>query len=207
MTRTIGTRQTPVLFDGEVKGESVNRYAGQPQRIFFVLDRVTGAKSGNQRVRETNWTKGIDAKQGQPIPNPAKEPQIDGALVTPNRPVRRIGCRRFQSTNGLFYINASRGSSAYYITTMTTKPGRLGGNDKGGYAQSMLQAIDYKTGKVAWSHKWESSGIRSGVLSTAGNLVSLSRSRKQSGGIGRETGTAIVARQLWQRDEQRSHHV
>jgi alcohol dehydrogenase (cytochrome c) len=35
----------------------------------------------------------------------------------------------------------------------------------------MLQAVDYKTGKICWSHKWEGSGVRSGVLSTAGNLV------------------------------------
>ena len=36
----------------------------------------------------------------------------------------------------------------------------------------MLQAIDYKTGKIAWSHKWTgSSAIRSGVLTTAGNVL------------------------------------
>jgi alcohol dehydrogenase (cytochrome c) len=35
----------------------------------------------------------------------------------------------------------------------------------------MLQALDYKTGKIRWSHKWEGSSVRSGVLSTAGNLV------------------------------------
>ena len=34
----------------------------------------------------------------------------------------------------------------------------------------MVQAIDYKTGKIRWSHKWES-GSRSGLMSTAGNLV------------------------------------
>jgi alcohol dehydrogenase (cytochrome c) len=34
----------------------------------------------------------------------------------------------------------------------------------------MMEAIDYKTGGVKWSHKWES-GNNSGVLSTAGNLV------------------------------------
>jgi alcohol dehydrogenase (cytochrome c) len=34
----------------------------------------------------------------------------------------------------------------------------------------MVQAIDYKTGKVKWSHNWES-GSRSGLLSTAGNLL------------------------------------
>ena len=34
----------------------------------------------------------------------------------------------------------------------------------------MIQAIDYKTGKVRWSHKWEGPA-RSGLLSTAGNLL------------------------------------
>ena len=45
-----------------------------------------------------------------------------------------------------------------------------GGTDRGGYSESMIQAIDYKTGKVRWTHKWESN-IRSGLLSTAGNLL------------------------------------
>jgi alcohol dehydrogenase (cytochrome c) len=36
----------------------------------------------------------------------------------------------------------------------------------------MLQAIDVRTGRIAWSHTWEgSSGVRSGVLTTAGNLL------------------------------------
>ena len=36
----------------------------------------------------------------------------------------------------------------------------------------MLQAIDYRTGKVAWSHKWTNSGaVRSGLLTTAGNVL------------------------------------
>ena len=34
----------------------------------------------------------------------------------------------------------------------------------------MLQAIDYRDGKVRWTHKWESTGM-SGLLSTAGNLL------------------------------------
>ena len=46
-----------------------------------------------------------------------------------------------------------------------------GGSDRGGWSESMLQAIDYKTGKVRWSHKWDGNGARSGLLSTAGNLV------------------------------------
>jgi len=35
----------------------------------------------------------------------------------------------------------------------------------------MLQAIDYKTGAIKWSHKWEGGGARAGILSTAGNLL------------------------------------
>jgi hypothetical protein len=36
----------------------------------------------------------------------------------------------------------------------------------------MLQAIDYRTGAIAWSHRWAgSSSVRSGLLSTAGNVL------------------------------------
>jgi alcohol dehydrogenase (cytochrome c) len=36
----------------------------------------------------------------------------------------------------------------------------------------MVQAIDYKTGRIAWSHKWaDSSSVRSGLLTTAGNVL------------------------------------
>jgi alcohol dehydrogenase (cytochrome c) len=36
----------------------------------------------------------------------------------------------------------------------------------------MLQAIDYRTGAIAWSHEWaDSPSVRSGLLSTAGNVL------------------------------------
>ena len=44
----------------------------------------TARTSSRTEYVKTNWTKGLDAK-GQPIPDPAKEPQIDGALVSPNQ--------------------------------------------------------------------------------------------------------------------------
>ena len=59
-----------------------------------------------------------------------------------------------------------------YETEDDEKPQGWGGNDRGGWSEAMLQAIDYKTGKIRWSHKWDgSSSVRSGVLTTAGNLV------------------------------------
>ncbi|MDQ6678557.1 MAG: acido-empty-quinoprotein group A [Acidobacteriota bacterium] len=164
--------QTPVLFDGEVKGEK-RKLLAQASRngYFFVLDRTNGKNISSTEFVKTNWAKGVDAK-GQPIPNPAKEPQIDGALVTPNQGgAANWPPPSFSPQTGLFYINASRGFSVYYIYDDDEKPEGWGGNDRGGWAESMLQAIDYKTGAIRWTHKWEGSGIRSGVLSTAGNLV------------------------------------
>src|SRR5262249_27105065 len=73
---------------------------------------------------------------------------------------------------GLFYINAARAYSVYYLYEDDDKPEGWGGNDRGGFSETMLQAIDYATGKVRWSHKWEGNGgTRSGLLSTAGGLL------------------------------------
>ncbi len=164
--------QTPVLFDGEINGQK-RKLLAQASRNghFFVLDRTDGKDIISSEFVKTNWAKGVDA-QGQPIPNPAKEPQIDGALVSPNQGgAANWPPPSFSPETGLFYINATRGFSIYYIYDNESKPEGWGGNDRGGYAQTMLQAMDYQTGKVRWSHVWEGSNIRSGVLSTVGNLV------------------------------------
>ena len=164
--------QTPVLFDGEIDGKP-RKLLAQASRngYFFVLDRTNGKNIVTSEYVKTNWAKGVDAK-GQPIPNPAKEPQPDGALVSPNQ---GGGANwpppSFSPATGLFYVNATHAYSVYYIYDDDDKPEGWGGNDQGGWAESMLQAIDYKTGKIRWSHKWETAGVRSGVLSTEGNLV------------------------------------
>ena len=121
---------------------------------------------------KANWAKGTDAK-GQPIPDPAKFPQIDGALVSPNQAgAANWPPPSFSPARGLFYVNATNAYIVYYIYDDEDKPEGWGGNDRGGWSESMLQAIDYKTGKIQWSHKWEGpGGPRSGVLSTAGNVV------------------------------------
>ena len=164
--------QTPVLFNGEVDGKP-RKLLAQASRngYFFVLDRTNGKNVTTSEFVKTNWAKGVDAK-GQPIPNPAKEPQTDGALVSPNQSgAVNWPPPSFSPDTGLFYVNATRAYSMYYIFDDEEKPEGWGGNDRGGWAESMLQAVDYKTGKICWSHKWEGSGVRSGVLSTAGNLV------------------------------------
>ena len=136
-----------------------------------MLDRTNGKNLVTSEYVKTNWAKGVDAK-GQPIPNPAKEPQTNGALVSPNQGgAANWPPPSFSPATGLFYVNASRAFSVYYIYDESEKPEGWGGNDRGGWAESMLQAIDYKTGKIRWSHKWEGTGGRSGLLSTAANLL------------------------------------
>jgi alcohol dehydrogenase (cytochrome c) len=163
--------ETPVLFDGRVNGQP-RRLLAQAARNghFFVLDRTTGKAIVSSEFVETNWSLGHDAK-GQPIPNPAKFPQIDGVLVSPNQG----GAANWQSPTfspqtGLFYVNATQAYSVYYLYDTSDNPLGWGGTDRGGYAESMLQAVDYQTGKIRWSHPWETPS-RSGLLSTAGNLV------------------------------------
>jgi alcohol dehydrogenase (cytochrome c) len=167
--------QTPVLIDGEIGG-TPRRLIAQAARNgwFFVLDRATGRNIVSTEYVKTNWTLGLDEK-GQPIPNPAKEPQPDGALVSPNQGGgQNWPPPSFSPQTGLFYANATRAFSVYYLyeDEDDEKPQGWGGNDRGGWSEAMLQAIDYRTGRIAWSHKWIGSGaVRSGLLTTAGNLL------------------------------------
>jgi alcohol dehydrogenase (cytochrome c) len=167
--------QTPVLFDGQIDGQP-RKLLAQASRNgwFFVLDRTNGKNIRSVEYVRTNWTKGLDAK-GQPTPDPSKEPQIDGALVSPNQGGgQNWPPPSFSPQTGLFYANATRAFSVYYLYANEDdeKPQGWGGNDRGGWSEAMLQAIDYRTGKVAWSHKWTgSTTVRSGLLTTAGNVL------------------------------------
>jgi hypothetical protein len=160
-----------VLFDGQINGQT-RKLVAQAARNghFFVLDRTNGTAIVSSEYVKTNWATGYDEK-GQPVPNPKKHPQIDGALVTPNQGgAANWPPPTFSPQTGLFYVNATRAFSVYYIYDPGDNPQGWGGTDRGGYGESMLQAIDYKTGKVKWSHTWEG-GARAGLLSTAGNLL------------------------------------
>ena len=163
--------QVAVQIDGEINGQQRKMIAQASRNgYFFVLDRATGKNIVTSDYAKTNWAKGVDAK-GQPIPNPAKEPQFDGALVTPNQGgATNYRAPTFNPDTGLFYVSASRAFSIYYLFDPSDKPEGWGGTDRGGYSESMIQAIDYKTGKIRWSHKWEGNG-QFGLLSTAGNLL------------------------------------
>ncbi len=72
--------------------------------------------------------------------------------------------------SGLFYVNANQSYSVFYLYDGSDNPQGWSGNQRGGYNVSSLKALDYKTGKIKWSHKWEG-GSNSGLLTTAGNLI------------------------------------
>ncbi|BCS34495.1 quinoprotein ethanol dehydrogenase [Luteitalea sp. TBR-22] len=183
--------QTPVLIDGTVNGAPRKLVALAARNgHFFVLDRLTGKNLVSAEYVKTNWSKGYDAK-GQPIPNPDKRPQVAGALVTPNQGgATNWFSPSFSPQTGLFYVNASRAFSVWYVYDASDNPMGWGGTDRGGYAeQGQLKAIDYKTGKVRWSVPRY--GGNSGLLSTAGNVVF------GSGANGLAAFNATTGQALW----------
>ena len=77
--------QTPVLFEGEINGQP-RKLLAQAARNghFFVLDRATGKALVSIRVREDELVVRI-RREGPADSEPAKHPQVDGALVSPDQ--------------------------------------------------------------------------------------------------------------------------
>lgn len=164
--------QVPVLIDGEFNGQPRKMLALAARNgYFFLLDRATGKNLVTSQYVPTNWAKGL-GKNGTPIPDPAKMPQAAGAIVSPNQGgATNWPPPTFSPKTGLFYVSAVRAYSVYYLFDTSDNPQGWGGTDRGGAnLGSSVEAIDYQSGKVRWSHKWESGG-HSGLMSTAGNLV------------------------------------
>ena len=115
--------QTAVLFDGQINGQ-MRKLVAQAARNghFFVLDRTDGKAIISSEYVKTNWSSGYDEK-GQPVPNAEKHPQIAGALVSPNQGgAANWPPPTFSPQTGLFYVNASRAFSVYYIYDPSDNP-------------------------------------------------------------------------------------
>ena len=68
----------------------------------------------------------------------------------------------------------SRGTASRISPIPIPQPQGYGGGGGGGFSEPILAAIDYKTGNVAWKHKYPSGGFGNsfpGSLSTAGKLL------------------------------------
>ena len=163
--------QTAVLFDGEINGQP-RKLVAQAARNghFFVLDRTDGKAIISSEYVKTNWASGYDEK-GQPIPNPEKHPQIDGALVSPNQGgAANWPPPTFSPQTGLFYVNASRAFSVYYIYDPERQPEGGAARIAAAGARRCCRRSTTRPGRSAGATNGKAA-LRAGLLSTAGNLV------------------------------------
>ncbi|MGI9070838.1 MAG: acido-empty-quinoprotein group A [Bryobacteraceae bacterium] len=166
--------QTPVLIDGEFGGKP-RKLLAQANRngYFFLLDRTNGKNLLTApMIRTMNWSKGIDAK-GQPIADAAKEATIDGVLVSPpSDGATNWPAPSFDPETGLLYVGTAESFSMFYLTDTDPHPEGYGAAERGvGSYGGSLRAIDYKTGKTVWNHRYPSGGGETGILTTAGKLL------------------------------------
>jgi alcohol dehydrogenase (cytochrome c) len=170
--------ETPVLFDAEVDGKPRKLLAQAARNgYFFVLDRTNGENIVSKPFVPLNWSKGVDSK-GQPIPDPQREPTVDGNLLTINGGGGTNWMPpSYSPQTGLFYVNAVRGYSVTYLTDTSEHPEGYGGSMRGLWSQHVLEALDHKTGELKWSHPYINvEGLGGalggpGILTTAGDLL------------------------------------
>jgi alcohol dehydrogenase (cytochrome c) len=170
--------ETPVLFDATIDGKP-RKLLAQGARCgwFFVLDRTNGKNLVSKPFSGTgNWAKGVDAK-GQPIPDPAKEPKVDGSMIDmPPLGATNWPPPSYDPETELFYLTGTEGYGLAYLYDMSEEPEGYGGGASSTFdARSALWALDVKTGDIKWKHEVRTvpgrGGISGGVLTTAGKLL------------------------------------
>jgi alcohol dehydrogenase (cytochrome c) len=162
--------ETPVLVDGNFRGKP-KKMLMQTSRngYFFVLDRTNGKNLLTVPYGPVNWALGID-KQGRPIPNPAKEPAPDGRLIAPDEGgLTNYRSPSFDTKNGLFIVDAHPSWSVYFAKPEDGVYGWAGA-DYDVWGKGVLEAIDYQTGKIRWSHELGRPSS-AGVLTTDSGLT------------------------------------
>ena len=162
--------ETPVLVDADFHGEPKKMLMQSSRNgYFFVLDRTNGKNLLTVPYGPVNWSLGVDP-QGRPIPNPAKEPTPDGRLIAPDEGgMTNYRSPSFDTKNGLFIVNAHPSWSVYFAKPADGVYGWAGA-DYGVWGKGVIEAIDYQTGKIRWSHEiGPESGA--GVLTTDSGLT------------------------------------
>ena len=169
--------QVPILIDAVIKGKKRKLVSTAARNgYFFTLDRVTGEHMVTSKYGlTTNWAKSIDAK-GTVRRDPGKDPIVPGALVSPMAGgTVNWEPPAYSPDTGLFYVSERNTFSIFYLTDPDPRGSMgLGGKDEVavGSHGSFLTAIDPKTGKIAWRHRYPiGNGGGGGLLATAGKLV------------------------------------
>lgn len=169
--------EVPILIDGTFNG-TPRKLIAQTNRngYYFLLDRVTGAPLVVKPFAIANGYLGVDG--GQLVPNPAKEPSPGGALVFPTSDgAVNFPAQAFSPATELLYVNATDAGSIFYVPVDPTDPTGYGRPQEwhGGWFESRLMALDYRTGLPRWTHSYQQQGWASsqqpGVLATGGGLV------------------------------------
>jgi len=163
--------EIPVLVDGIFHGKQ-RKMLMQASRngYFFVLDRTNGKNLLTVPLGPVNWALGI-GKNGSPIPNPAKEPAPDGRLIAPDEGgLTNFRSPSFDPKTGLFIVDAHPSWSIYFAKPSDGAYGWAGA-DYGVWGKGVLEAIDYQTGKIRWTHQLGPGGSSAGVLTTDSGLT------------------------------------
>jgi alcohol dehydrogenase (cytochrome c) len=163
--------ETPVLVDAPFKGQP-RKMLMQASRngYFFVLDRTNGKSLLSVPFGPVNWSKGVDS-EGRPIPNPDKEPTPDGRLIAPDEGgLTNYRAPSFDPKTGLFVVDAHPSWSIYFSKSADGDYGWAGA-DYGLWGKGVIEAIDYQTGKIRWSHEVGRGGSGAGVLTTESGLT------------------------------------
>lgn len=158
--------ETPVLVDGDFHGQP-HKMLMQTSRngYFFVLDRTNGKSLLTVPFGPVNWAGGVSDK-GEPIPNPEKEPAPDGRLIAPDEGgMTNYRSPSFDPKTGLFIVDAHPSYAIYFAKPADGTFGWAGA-DYGVWGKGLLEAIDYQTGKLRWTHELGPGGSNAGVLTT-----------------------------------------
>src|SRR6202451_751001 len=163
--------ETPVLVNGMFHGKPRKMLLQSSRNgYFFVLDRTDGKSLLSVPFGPVDWSLGVD-KQGRPIPNPAKEPAPDGRLIAPDEEgLTNFRSPSFDPKNGLFIVDAHPSYSIYFPKPADGLYGWAGA-DYSIWGKGVIEAIDYQTGKIRWSHELGPGGSGAGVLTTDSGLA------------------------------------
>jgi alcohol dehydrogenase (cytochrome c) len=102
---------------------------------------------------------------------------VGGSLISPaNGGVTNWPPPAFNPDTGLLYVPQNDSYAVYYLTETDPRGAMgLGGKEERGLGSmgGYLTAIDYKTGEVAWRHRYPGTGGggSQGLLTTAGGLL------------------------------------